>query len=453
MNFDGASYKVEAGEGLRRTLHVQLPAAVMQEEFRLRLGALRRRTRIRGFRPGKAPVKLIRQRHGQGIWDELIREAIRRSLREGMRHCSLRAVGSAEIKAKRVDEGSDLTYEATFDVLPDIEWKGLDALTYEEPAVEIRPGDVDRAIDRLRRRGSEWKDVQRPARDGDRMVANMRVSRWRKTLEGGELGEVTLMLGETRLMPRIKERLMGLSVSQKQKFRLRMPPDYPDESLRGKRVLYEVEVIGLSEPELPDLDDEFVGKLGVDSGRIEDLRSSVQTALERELKSACEFHKRQALFDQLLAANEGSVPESLVGQEIEQMLLDLSAEPSSGGEGEEGTTQQDETLQETPVIRAAAEGRVRLRLLVGELAARERLGPDDQLLMKRLRALAASAEDPEAALEEFTESRGMMNRMRAGICEEQVLEWLYERAAVTRREMSLDEFMQPMPPILSGGAR
>ena len=453
MNLDDANYKVEDGEGLRRTLHVQVPAAAMQEEFLARLGALRRRSRIRGFRPGKAPIKLIRQRYGQEAWDELTREVIERSFREGAQHQKLRVVGSGEVKARKVNEGSDLEYQATFDVLPDIEWNGLEELTYEEPEVEIQARDVDRTIDRLRRREAEWKDVERPARDGDRMVVNLKASRRRETLEAGELKDAALMLGETRLMPQLKERLMRLSASQKKKFRLKMPADYPEESLRGKRVLYEVEVTGLSEPMLPALDEAFVRKLGVESGSTEELRDNVRTSLERELKSLSESHRRQSLFDQLLAANEGPTPKSLVDQDVEQMLASMRPPPSpesEGAEGEEEPGGVGDQPEETPEMRAAAERRVRLQLLVAELATREKINPDEQVLRQQLQALAAGAPDPEAAFAEMAGNRDLIGNLRAGIREEQVLEWLYEQAAVSRKAMTFDEFMEPTPAILTG---
>ncbi len=450
MNLDGASYKVENGEGLRRILHARIPAAAMQEEFLARLGALRRRTRIRGFRPGKAPIKLIRQRHGQDVWDELTRETIERSFREGAQRQKLRVVGSGEVKASAASEGSDLEYQATFDVFPDIEWNGLEALAYEEPAVEIQTRDVDRTIGRLRRREAEWKDVERLPRDGDRMVVNLKASRRRETLPAGELREVALMLGETRLMPALKERLMRLPVSQKRKFRLRMPPDYPQESLRGKRVLYEVEVLGLSEPALPDLDEEFARKLGVDSGSVEDLRANVRTSLENELKSASAAHRRQALFDQLLEANQGPAPKSLVDRDVEQILADMRPPPAVQTEGAEGPGQSPEQIQETPEIRAAAERRVRLHLLVAELAAREGIRPDDQALRQQLQALAVAAPDPEAAFAQLAGNRDLVSNLRIQMREEQVLEWLCEQASVTRKSMSFDQFMEPMPPVLTG---
>ena len=140
MNLDSASYKVEDGEGLRRVMHVLIPATVLQQEFLARLGALRRRTRIRGFRPGKAPIKLIRQRYGQDVWNELTRETIERSFREGAQNRKLRVVGGGEVKTSKAREGADLEYEATFDVLPDIEFNRLDELAYEEP-----PGGNQRA--------------------------------------------------------------------------------------------------------------------------------------------------------------------------------------------------------------------------------------------------------------------------------------------------------------------
>ncbi len=453
MNLDSASYKVEEGEGLRRTLHVQIPAAVMQEEFLTRLGAVRRRTRIRGFRPGKAPIKLIRQRYGQEVWDELIRETIERSFREGAQRQELRVVGSGEVKARKITEGLDLEYEATFDVFPDIELSSLEELSYEEPVVEIQSRDVERTVDRLRRGEAEWKDVERPARDGDRMVVNLRASRRRETLPPGELKEVPLMLGETRLMPQLKERLMRLSASQKKKFRLKMPPDYPEESLRGKRVLYEVEVMGLSEPLLPDLDEDFVRKLGVDSGSAEELRSSVRTSLENELKSVSAAHKRQSLFDQLLEANEGPVPKSLADREVEQLLAGMRSPPSpeaQGAEGEEEPRENADQPEETPEMRAAAERRVRLQLLVTELASREQISPDEQILREQLQAMAAGTPDPEAAFAQLAGNRDIVGGLRAGIREEQVLEWLYERAAVSKQNMSFDELMEPMPPVLTG---
>ena len=453
MNLDSASYKVQEGEGLRRMMHVQIPADAMQQEFMDRLGAIRRRTRIRGFRPGKAPIKLIRQRYGQDVWNELIRETIESSFRDGAQKQKLRVVGGGEVKTTKAREGIDLEYEASFDVFPDIDFNGLDELAYEQPEIEIRERDVDRTIERLRRRDAEWKDVERPARAGDRMVANIRASRRRETLDAGDIREAPLMLGETRLMPQLEERLTGLSASQKKKFRLKLPPDYSDETLRGKRVLYQVEVVSVSEPSLPGLDEEFIRKLGVESGSIEDLRSNVRDTLERELESVRADHKRGALFDQLLGANPGPTPRSLVDQDVEQARQAMRPPPPpQDPDGEEEAGEPPELPEETPEMRAAAEQRVRLQLLITELAAREKIAPDEQMLRGQLQALASTAPDPEAALAELAGNRELIGNLRARLREEQVLAWLYENAEVTPRPMAFDEFMEPVPPVLSGAA-
>ena len=453
MNLDSANYKVEDGEGLRRVMHVQVPAAAMQQEFLARLRAIRRRTRIRGFRPGKAPIKLIRQRYGQDVWNEMTREVIERSFREGAQDRKLRVVGSGKVKTSKAREGSDLEYEATFDVFPDIEFSGLDELAYEQPEVEIGERDVDRTIERLRRRDAHWEDVERPAREGDRIVANIRASRRRETLHAGDIREAPLMLGETRLMPQLQERLVGLYASRKKKFRLKLPPDYPDEALRGKRVLYEVEVVSVSEPSLPDLDEEFIRKLGVESGSIDDLRSNVRLTLERELASVCEDHKRQSLFDQLLSANPGPTPKSLVDQDVEQARAAMRPPPPPPDpDAEEEAAEPAELPEETPEMRAAAEQRVRLQLLISELAAREEIAPEEQKLREQLQGLASGAPDPEAALAELAGNRELVGNLRARLREEQVLEWLYENADVKTLPMAFDEFMEPMPPVLSGGA-
>ena len=453
MNLDGASYQVEDGEGLRRVMRVQVPATAMQQEFTARLGAIRRRTRIRGFRPGKAPIKLIRQRYGQDVWNELTREAIEESFRAGAKNQQLRVVGSGQVEAQKAREGADLEYQATFDVFPDIEWQGLEDLAYEEPDVEISARDVDRTIERLRRRDAEWGDADRPAREGDRMVANIRVSRRRQTLDAGEIREARLMLGETRLMPQLQDRLIGLSASQKKKFRLKLPADYPQESLRGKRVLYQVEVVAVSTPALRDLDDEFVRELGIESGSADDLRSNVRSSLERELASVLEEHKRRLLFEQLLAANPGLAPKCLVDEDVEQALAQMRRPPPEKEAEEDGGEQPEAEPEpeETPEMRAAAERRIRMQLLITELAAREKIVPDEQLLRERLQFLASASPDPEAALAQLAGNRELVGDLRARLREEQVLAWLYDNAAVTKRAMSFGELMEPVPPVLSGG--
>ena len=450
MNLENSSYRVEDGEGLRRVLHVQVPAGIMQQEFLARLSALRRRSRIRGFRPGKAPIKMIRQRYGQDVWNELTRETIEQSFREGAQNQKLRVVGSGEVKTKKAREGSDLEYEATFDIFPDIEWNGLDQLTYEQPEVEIQSRDVDRTIERLRRRQAQWEDADRPAQKGDRMVVNLSASRRRETLEAGEIKEAPLMLGETRLMPQLAERLLGLSASQKKRFRLKMAQDYPQESMRGKRVLYEVEVLSVSEPSPPDLDEEFVKSLGVESGSVDDLRSNMRETLERELRSIYEDHKRQALFEQLLAANPGPTPKTMVDQDVEQALAALRPPPAAESEGGQETEEPADQPEETPEMRATAERRVRLQLLISELAAREKITLEEQALREQLQMLAAGATDPEAAFAQLAGNRELVANLRARMREEQVLQWLYENAAITKRAMDFDEFMEPMPPVLSG---
>ena len=187
------------------------------------------------------------------------------------------------------------------------------------------------------------------------------------------------MLGETRLMPQLEERLLGSVRFAEEEVSPEMPPDYPDEALRGKRVLYEVEVVSVSEPELPDLDEEFIGKLGVESGSMDDLRSNVRLTLERELRQVCEDHKRRALLDQLLDANPGPGAEVAGGSGSRTgprgAARSASASPLDPEAGEEAE-EPPELPEETPELRAAAEQRVRLQLLVSELAAREEITPD-----------------------------------------------------------------------------
>ena len=179
---------------------------------------------------------------------------------------------------------------------------------------------------------------------------------------------------------------------------------------------------------------------------------NVRNMLERELKTVCESHKRQSLFDQLLNANQVPTPKSLVDQDVEQTLAGLRPAPppdSEEGEAPEDTPEA-EAPQETPEMRAEAERRVRLQLLVSELATREKITPDNQVLSGQLQALAASAPDPAAAFEEMAGNRELVGNLRAGIRQEQVLEWLYEQAKVSKQPMSFHEFMEPLPPVLTG---
>ena len=423
---------VESQEGLQRKMRVQVPADRIEQEVENRLRNVGRSARLKGFRPGKAPPRVIRQRYGGQVRQEVLEEFLQTSYSEAISRENLRPAGGPRIEPETVEEGKDLTYTATFEIYPDVELQGLDAMKIVRPDITVGESDVDEMLETLRKQRSTWSAVERAAADGDRVTIDFEGTVKGEPIEGGQGEQVPMVLGSGQMLPDFEKNLAGLSAGDGKTFKLKFPKDYHANELAGQKASFAVKVSEVAERLLPDLDQEFVKGFGIESGEIDDFRTDVRRNMEREAAAKAQAEVKRQAMEALLQANPIQIPAVLV----EQQAAGLQSETMrSMGIEDPDKAPPRESFRDT------AEKRVRLGLLVGAVIRENQIEVDRDRLKAKVDEMCASYQDPEAVRKIYFQNQELLGQVESLVLEEQVVEWLVSQAAVENKPTSFHDLM------------
>jgi len=310
---------VEKLPGLERRLEVSVPATRVRQQVDARLLKVSRTARIKGFRPGKAPIHVVRKHYGRDVQQEVVSDLIRETFAEALRQEKLQPAGGPRIEPQKTGEPDGLRYTATFEVYPQIELVDPARMRLSRPTASVADGDIDTMIESLRRQRPVWTDVVRGCGDGDRVTIDFEGRIGGEPFEGGKSENLTVVLGAGRLLPDFEQGLRGAAGGEKREFDLRFPDEYPAKHLAGKTARFEASVRKVEESSLPEIDAAFCEAFGVSEGGFEALRAEVRDNMERELAQAVQARLKTQVMDQLLAANPIEVPKALMEAEIRDM--------------------------------------------------------------------------------------------------------------------------------------
>jgi len=424
---------VEAKAGLERSVVVRVPNDEIEQQVTQRLARVGKTARLKGFRPGKVPAKVLRQHYGGQVRQEVVSDVIRASLAQALAQEKLNAAGGPSIEVLREGGDTHFAYRATFEVYPEIELAPLDRLSFEVPAVEISEADVDVVIERLRDQRAELETVDRKARKDDRIVVDFSGTIDGKPFEGGEGEEIAIIVGGGQVIEDFDAALVGLSAGETTSAEVTFPADYPAAELAGKKAVFEITVHRVEQKVLPPLDEAFAEKFGVAEGGVDALRKEVRANMERELEARRRLEiKRQAL-DSLLNANTIEVPRALVEDEIS--ALQHSAMHQLGIEDHSKAPPRDQ-------FRDSAQRRIALALLVQELIRTREIKVDAERVSQRIEELAAGYDNPRQAAQQYRASRELMAQIESGVLEDQVVDLLVSEASTKPRSVSFEDFMR-----------
>lgn len=440
---------VEMLNDLERRVTVQVPAERVAKEIQDRLVSMSRRVKVDGFRPGKVPLKLIRRMYGDQVRYEAVSELMEHSLRDALVQEKLNPLSGPRIEPKALEEGRDLEYSATFEVMPEFEPSGFENIRVERPVAEITEQDVDHMIETLRRQRAVWSAVERPARDGDRVRFSFEGKIDGQDF-GGNKGENTqVVLGGASLLPDFEAQLIGLNAGAEIEFDLTFPNDYQARDIAGKTAHFQVKLHGIEEAHLPEVDDTFAENFDVKEGGVPALRQALRTNMERELREGIQTFVKRQVMQGLLEVNPIPLPRALVEAEIEQLARQFHFHANDNDE----KTQEKIKQLKIQVFEAEARRRVALGLLVSKLAASQGIKVDENRVKARLDAFAAIHEEPAEVLRWYQETPNALNDVRALVLEEQVVDWVLERAQVTEKASTFAEITtlgrQPAIPMIA----
>lgn len=427
---------IETTGTLERRLSITLPEDRLQSLVAERLADIGRNVRIKGFRPGKVPAKVVEQRFGAQVRGEAIEGLLREGFDTAIRSNELRVVGSPRIE--KAGEG-ELDFVATVDLIPEFGEIDVSKLSVVRDVAEVTDADIEQMIENLRLQRRSFVPVSRAAAEGDLVAVETFsvVDGERLPAEGAEKGQV--IIGGGMMFPPIEQALVGLAKGEEKTLDVEFPADWRVPALAGKTAQVTVKAVDVSESVLPEVDAEFIKSFGVKGGDVEQFRADIRSNLQRELKGALMNRLRREVGEQLIAAYAHiELPARLVEAEARNMLAQQVEQIRRQG-GNPGQIPADAHQG----FADAARKRVLVGLLVGEVARINQLRLEPARLNETLNLIASTYEEPEQVVEMYRKDPQLMNGLQGRVMEEQVIDWIAERAQHTERSLSFQEAIRP----------
>jgi trigger factor len=423
---------VESIGKLERRMQVQVPAERVSKEIAARLQTISRTARLNGFRPGKAPLKVIRQQFGSQVHREVIGELLQSSYAEAVTQNQLAPAGSPRIEPQSMDEGQDLKYVATFEVFPDVVLQPIESLQVDRVTAEVTESDIDAMIERLRKQQMKHAVVSRPAAAGDKVTIDFEGAIDGVPFAGGKGENIAIVLGEGRMLPDLENGLVGAVAGEKRSVTVNFPADYRAGELAGKSAIFATEIKTVEEPVLPELDEEFCKSFGVTEGGLPKLREDVGANMRRELEQALRNRNKAAVMEKLYAANPTDVPNVMIEGQIRDMQVEAMRRA--------GAKDASQAPPRDPFVEPARR-RVTLGLLLNDVIQREKLVVDRARVNERLDEMVAAYGDPGAMKRAYMQNAEAMRQVEGLALEDQAVEWILQHAKVHDVSSTFKELM------------
>ena len=404
---------IENTGGLSRRMTVQVPAERVDQEVESRLKSMSQTVRLDGFRPGKVPTKVIEQKYGKQVRLEVVDQVINSTLQDALTQEGLRPAGMPAVEPAESHAGQPLEFVATFEIFPELTGSINFGFPVVRPLVDIAADDVHEMLENLRKQRATWNEVKRPASLDDQVTIDFEGTVDGNAFAGNKADKMPVVLGSNSMIAGFEEQLIDVSAGEEKILDITFPDDYPSAEVAGKASSFNVRVHAVSERVLPEIDDEFASAFGVTEGGVQALTVEITSNMERELKGLIKSKMKSQVFDGLLIENPVEVPGSLIESEIKEL-------------------QQQEANQglDESVLRGQAEKRVKLGVIVSEIAKQNQIQLDPDRVRELVETIAASYEKPEEVVQWYYGNQDMLSGVQSAVIEEQVVEWVVEHSGI-----------------------
>ena len=428
---------LESPSALERQFTITIPTGDVETEFEAKLAETAKRVRIDGFRPGKVPAKVVRQRYGQAIRQEIVSDLMEKSLGEALSEHDVKPIGQPKIDDVKFEEGSDFSFKATFEVFPELDPILVDGDEIEQTTCKVGAADIKEMIATLREQRKSWKESARAAsKEGDRVTINFEGFVDGEAFDGGKGEDHALILGSGAMIPGFEDGIVGMKKGDSRDIEVTFPEDYQAEELKGKAATFKIEMTKLERGELPTVDEAFIQSFGVESGDEKDFKAELKEQMQRELSLTLKNMNKTKVFDVLLEKNADTpVPESAIKSEI-HTLKHQAVGRFGGGQQFDPHQLPDELFAEQ------AERRVRLGILLGATVKKLGLAADPDRVRALIDEMAAAYDDAEQVVNFYYSNDENLKQVEALAVEEQVAEKLLESAKAKTIDMSYADVMK-----------
>ncbi len=421
---------VTATVGLERKLEVAVPAERVAEEINTRLREISRTARLKGFRPGKAPLEVVRRQYGSQVQSDVVSELLQRTFAEAVNAERLRPATDPRIESLQAEPGSDLRFTAVFEVMPEFKVRPVDGIALERPEATVTDADVEAMIETMRRQRPSFVAVDREAGESDRVTVDFEGRIDGETFQGGSGQGISFVIGAGRMLPEFEAGVRGAKAGEQRSVEVRFPDDYGRAEIRGRTAQFAVTVKTVEEQKLPELDDAFCQSFGVHQGGLEALRAEVRESMERELAEAIRNRLRAQVLDALYRDNPIDLPRGMVAEKVRGMQIDMARRMG---------IKDAEELPPAETFEEAARRRVALGLIVAELIRAEGIKVERERVAQRLADLTAAHPNGEELRRQYLQNADAMRQIESAALEDQLIDWIAARARVTIKPATFSE--------------
>ncbi|MCA1928582.1 trigger factor [Rheinheimera sp.] len=428
---------VETTQGLERRLTITVPAAAISTEVEKELRNIAKNRRVDGFRPGKAPVAMIKKMFGLSVLQDVASRQMQNHFYQAIIANKLTPAGAPTFAPGQLAEGKDLEFAATFEVYPEVQLNALDKIEVTKPVVEITADDLETMLGTLRKQHATWAKTDAAAASGDRVVIDFVGSIDGEEFEGGKASDFTLELGQGRMIPGFEDGIIGKKAGEEVTVDVTFPAEYHAENLKGKAAKFAVTVKAVEAQQLPEVNDEFAKLFGLADATVDALKVEVKKNMERELNNSIKARVKDQVIKGLLATHEVEVPQALIDSEIDVLRRQALQRF--------GNNLDPKQLPELPaaLFTEQAKDRVKVGLLLGEVIKANKLQVEDARVQSLIETVASAYEDPQEVVQYYNSNKELLQGMRNVALEEQAIDLVLTKAKVKEEKAKFDEIMNP----------
>jgi len=427
---------LETTQGLERKMTVEVPAEKITTAIEAKLKNLTTQVKLSGFRPGKVPMRVVRQQFGKKVSQEVIAETMQSSYQQAIIQEKLRPAGNPSIEPLNLESDKDLKYIATFEVYPEIDLADASNFEVEVAEVEVAESDVDDIVDKLLKQKMNWTEVDRKAKKEDQVTLNFVGKIDGEAFQGGSQENFPTVVGDGNMLPEFEEQLEGVAKGDKKTFEVTFPKDYMQADLAEKVATFEIEVLKIESGELPELNEEIIKEFGIEDGKQESFRKQLKDNMNAELEQRKKAFEKNNVMECLSDAIEVDMPNALVKQEIEA----LRGQALSNMQMPDNSKMPEDMLPDN-LFEEEAKKRISLGLIISEIVQKKEIKVDQDKVAQQLETIAAGYGQRDEVLQYYRNNREAMANVEMLVMEEQVVDYVLGEAKKKPKKFSFDEFV------------
>lgn len=428
--------QLETLSNLERRMDIALPMSDIENQVTERLKRVARKAKIPGFRPGKAPLKIVSASYGPEIREEVLNESARQSFYRALVEQKLRIAGFPRFEPADGENGNEeFRFNAFFEVYPEVTVGELNDKAIEKPVLEVTDAEIEKTIDILRKQRTRFNHVERAAADGDRVIIDFKGTIDGEAFSGGSSENMPFVLGQGQMLAEFEAGVKGLKEGESKSVEVNFPEDYHGKDVAGKKAVFEITVKNVSEPTLPEVDAEFAKMLGIEDGDVEKMRQEIRKNVEREVTRRLSAQIKENVMQALLDVTKIDLPKSLVHEEMHRLVEEMRQNLIQRGIQAQGMDLPEETF------RPQAERRVALGLILAELVAANKLEAKTERIREMIEEHADSYEQPDEVVQWYYADKARLEGPTSMALEETVVEHVLSKAKIEEKTVEFDELM------------